>query len=63
MAAVSEHEAPAVSVPKNNASFYLGPGRVVLEVAPVDEDDDDECGAFYDQSVQISRYEYEQNET
>jgi hypothetical protein len=40
--------------PKNNAEFYLGKGRQVLEMAEID-DDDDENGA-YDQSLQISRW-------
>ena len=41
--------------PKNNIEFYLGAGRQVLEMAAVD-DDDDESAAFGDSEIQISRY-------
>ena len=41
--------------PKSNIEFYLGAGRRVLEMAPVD-DDDDESAVFGDAEIQMSRY-------
>jgi hypothetical protein len=48
----------AMKVPKNNAEFYLGKGRKVLEMAEIDDDEDDDTTFS---GAQISRYKSEES--